>query len=211
MQITKFGHSCLLVVDRDAKILIDPGTFSAGFESLTGLTAVLITHQHADHMDFDRLPAVIAANPDVPIYADAGSVPQLEAAGIAAVTANSGDTFDVGTSVEVLGRNHAQIHQDIPIIPNACYLVGGRLLHPGDSLELPQMPVEILAVPAAAPWMAAKEAIEYYRAVNPQTAFPIHEKILAAPGIGLFQGLLGRLGPQSSKWLTPADGEAFEV
>jgi L-ascorbate metabolism protein UlaG (beta-lactamase superfamily) len=211
MQLTRFGHSCLLIVDGDARVLIDPGTFSAGFESLTGLTAVLITHQHPDHLDLDRLPAVIAANPDATVYADAGSVPQLQAAGIAAVTANSGDAFDVGTSVEVLGRNHAQIHQDIPIIPNACYLIGGRLLHPGDSLELPNVPIEILALPAAAPWMAAKEAIEYYRTVGPRVAFPIHEKILAASGIGLFQGLLGRLGPQNSKWLTPADGEAFEV
>ena len=211
MQITKFGHSCLLVADDDAKILIDPGTLSSGFDGLTGLTAVLITHQHADHLDLDRLPSVLAANPDAAVYADAGSVPQLEAAGISAVTAKSGDAFDVGTTVEVLGRNHAQIHQDIPIIPNACYLISGRLLHPGDSLELPQVPVEILAVPAAAPWMAAKEAVEYYRAVGPQVAFPIHEKILAAPGVGLFEGLLGRLGPQSATWLTPADGEAFEL
>ena len=211
MQITKYGHSCLLVVDADARILIDPGAFSAGFEGLTGLTAVLITHQHADHLDLDRLPAVLAANPDATVYADAGSVPQLTSAGVSVTTAKAGDTFDVGTTVEVLGRNHAQIHQDIPIIPNACYLISGRLLHPGDSLELPQVPVEILAVPAAAPWMAAKEAVEYYRAVGPQVAFPIHEKILAAPGVGLFEGLLGRLGPQSATWLTPADGEAFEL
>ena len=211
MQLTRFGHSCLLVVDGDAKILIDPGTFSAGFEDLTGLTAVLITHQHADHLDLDRLPAVIAANTSAKVYADAGSVPQLASAGITADTANPADVLDVGTSVEVLGRNHAEIHRDIPIIPNAGYLISGRLLHPGDSLELPQVPIEILALPAAAPWMAAKEAVEYYRAVGPQVAFPIHEKILAAPGIGLFQSLLGRLGPQSSTWLTPADGEVFEI
>ncbi len=108
MQLTRFGHSCLLVVDGDAKILIDPGTFSAGFEDLTGLTAVLITHQHADHLDLDRLPAVVAANPERQVYADAGSVPQLEAsAGITADHRESGDVFDVGTTVEVLGRNHA--------------------------------------------------------------------------------------------------------
>ena len=210
MQITKFGHSCLYVVDGDAKILIDPGAFSAGFEQLTGLTAVLITHQHADHLDLDRLPALLAANPGATVYSDTGSVPQLAAAGVAVTAANSGDTFDVGTSIEVLGHHHAQIHQDIPIIDNAGYLVGGRLFHPGDSLELPGVPIEILAVPAAAPWMAAKEAIEYYRAVAPQAAFPIHEQILAAPGIGLFQGLLGRLGPQDSKWQVPTDGEALE-
>jgi L-ascorbate metabolism protein UlaG (beta-lactamase superfamily) len=211
MQITKLGHSCLLVTDGDAKILIDPGTFSAGFEPLTDLTAILITHQHADHLDPARLPAVVAANPQAAIYADPGSVSPLADAGITAIPAQPGDHFDVGTAVEVFGKTHAEIHADIPAIPNACYLIGGRLLHPGDSLDVPPTQVEILAVPAAAPWMAAKEAIAFYRAVSPQTAFPIHEKILAAPGIGLYQSLLGRLGPQNSKWLTPADGELFEV
>ncbi len=211
MQITKLGHSALFVTDGDARILIDPGTFSAGFESLTGLTAVLITHQHADHLDPARLPGVVAANPQATVYCDPGSVETLADAGIDARQVQPGERFDVGTSVEVLGKTHAVIHPDIPTVPNACYLIGGRLLHPGDSLDVPENPVDILAVPAAAPWMAAKEAIEFYRAVNPKTAFPIHEKILAAPGIGLFQGLLSRLGPAGSTWLTPADGEPFEL
>ncbi len=211
MQITKFGHSCLLVADGEAKILIDPGTFSAGFESLTGLTAILITHQHPDHLDLTRLPSVVAANPQAPVYADTGSVGPLQDAGISVTPVEPGDRFDVGTPVEVLGGTHAVIHADIPTIPNVCYLIGGRLLHPGDSLDVPNVPVEILAVPAAAPWMAAREAIDFYRAVSPQIAFSIHEQILAAPGMSLFQGLLDRLGPQSSTWLTPADGEPFEV
>src|ERR1700712_4625623 len=69
MRITKLGHSCLHVVDGDADILLDPGTFSTGFEQLTGLTAVLITHQPPDPLDLDRLPAVLAANPQATVYA----------------------------------------------------------------------------------------------------------------------------------------------
>ena len=63
MQLTKYGHSCLLVTDGDARVLIDPGVFSTGFEGLRGLTAVLITHQHADHLDIDRLATLLEANP----------------------------------------------------------------------------------------------------------------------------------------------------
>ena len=59
------------------------------------------------------------------------------------------------------------------------YLVGGRLLHPGDSLVEIDRPVEILALPTSAPWMAVKEAIEYFRAVDPKVAIPIHEKLMA--------------------------------
>lgn len=209
MRITKFGHSCLRVVDGDADLLIDPGSFSAGFETLTGLTGILITHEHLDHLDLDRLPGVVAANPQAPIYADAGSAAKIEAAGMTVIAVKAGDSFDVGTVVTVHGNNHAVIHRDLPNIVNASFLIGGRLLHPGDSLDVPAVPVEILAVPAAAPWMALKEAVDFYRAVAPAVAFPIHEKILANPALSY--GLLEKLGPQSSKWLAPADGESFEV
>lgn len=209
MHITKLGHSCLHVVDGDADILIDPGTFSAGFEALTGLTGILITHEHMDHLDLDRLPAVVAANPQAVVYADAGSAPKITAAGISVIAVGAGDSFDVGTTVTVHGKDHAVIHPDLPGVANASYVIGGRLLHPGDSLDVPAVPVEILAVPAAAPWMALKEGVEFYRAVSPAVAFPIHEKILANPGMAY--GLLEKLGPDSSEWLAPADGETFEV
>ena len=55
--------------------------------------------------------------------------------------------LDVGTSVEVFAGDHAVIHRDVPVISNACYLIGGRLLHPGDSLTVLDRPVEILALP----------------------------------------------------------------
>ncbi len=209
MQITKLGHSCLHVVDGDANILIDPGTYSAGFESLTGLTAVLITHQHPDHLDMDRLPALLAANSAAHVYADAGSAPAIADAGFPVTTVSAGNNFDVGTSVAVYGTEHAVIHADIPLVPNAAYLIGGRLLHPGDSFTLPNLPIEILALPAAAPWMALKESIDYFRAVAPKVAFPIHEKILANTEMAYL--LLGKLAPAGVQWLTPKQGEPFEL
>jgi L-ascorbate metabolism protein UlaG (beta-lactamase superfamily) len=209
MRITKLGHSCLHVVDGDAEILLDPGTFSAGFEHLTGLTAVLITHEHADHLDLERLPAVLAANPQATVHADARSAAKLRDTGIEVNAVSAGSTLDVGTPVTVHGRTHAVIHADIPVIANAQYLIGGRLLHPGDSLEVPDVAVELLALPAAAPWMALKEAVEFYRTVSPVLAFPIHERILANPGMAF--GLFERLAPEGSSWQVPADGEQFEV
>ena len=208
MKISKYGHSCLHVVDGSASILIDPGTFSQGFETLSGLTAVLITHQHPDHVDPRRLAGVLRANPGAKLYADSGSVAVLAEADITAIPVKTGDELNVGTTVEVFAGDHAVIHRDVPVISNACYLIGGRLLHPGDSLTVLDRPVEILALPASAPWMALKEAVEYFRAVNPTVAIPIHEKVMANPA--MVYGLLTKLGPADARWLNLDDGH-FEI
>ena len=204
MRITKYGHSCLHISEGSASILIDPGAFSQGFETLSGLTAVLVTHQHPDHLDPKRLPLLLRGNPGATLYADAGSVDLLAKEGITATPVASGDRLDVGIGVEVFAGDHAVIHRDIPVIPNACYLVGGRLLHPGDSLTVLDQPVEILALPASAPWMAAKEAVDYFRAVDPKVAIPIHEKVMANPA--MVYGLLQRLGPADARWVDLDDG-----
>lgn len=208
MKITKYGHSCLHIVDGSASILIDPGSFSQGFETLSGLTAVLITHQHADHVDPRRLVGLLRANPDATLYADSGSVKVLADADITAAEVANGDVLEVGTKVEVFTSDHATIHADVPGISNACYFVSGRLLHPGDSLTVIDRKVEILALPTSAPWMALKEAVEYFRAVDPAIAIPIHEKVMA--NTAMVYGLLTKLGPSDTRWLDLDDGH-FEV
>jgi len=209
MRITKFGHSCLHVVDDRAGILIDPGVFSPGFERLTGLTAVLITHQHPDHVDPERLEKVLDGNPDARLYADPDTVAVLAGKGIDATAVGTGDVLDVGTTVEPIVVDHAIIYGHLPGITNACYLIGGRLFHPGDSFTDPGRPVDILAVPVSSPWMAVKEAIDYYRAVAPSVAIPIHEKMLANPA--MVYGLLDRLGPEAGRWLDLDDGQPQDL
>ncbi len=209
MKLTKYGHSCLLVEVGPDRILVDPGTFSQGWENLTGLTAVLVTHQHPDHVDPARLPGLLALNSDVQLFADPGSVDTLSDAGVTATPVEAGDTLDLSTPVQVFGETHAVIHRDLPTIANRGYLIDGRLYLPGDSLQVPSQAVEILAVPVAAPWMAAKEAVEFVRAVDPTIAIPIHEKILAATG--MVYGLLQNLKPADTQWLDLDDGRTVEV
>ena len=211
MQITRYGHSCLHVIDRDASILIDPGGFSSGFEALTGLTAILITHQHPDHLDKGRLPAVLAANPHAAVFADVETAAQLTEAGLPATAVKAGDELDVGTEVTVHGEQHAVIHRDIPVIPNASYLVGGRLLHPGDALHVPDRAVEILALPAAAPWMALKEAIDYQRAVGAKHAFPIHTGVISDRAQPIYFGRFTEMGPSGATFHQPDDGQPLEL
>ena len=87
------------------------------------------------------------------------------------------------------------IHPEIPVIENISYLVGdgdhaARLMHPGDALFVPGEPVDVLATPAAAPWMKISEAVDYLRAVAPQRAVPIHQGIIDPNARGIYYGRL---------------------
>jgi L-ascorbate metabolism protein UlaG (beta-lactamase superfamily) len=193
MQLTHFGHSCLLAEFGHTSVLFDPGTFAHGFEGITGLSAILVTHQHPDHVDPARLPALIEANPDAALYTDSQTAAQLDAP---FQVVHVGDELSVGgLTIRALGGRHAVIHPEIPVIENLSYLVdeGGhraRLMHPGDALFVPDEPVDVLAAPASAPWMRISEAVDYLRAVAPARAVPIHQGIIAPDARGIYYGRL---------------------
>jgi L-ascorbate metabolism protein UlaG (beta-lactamase superfamily) len=181
MDITHLGHACLLVEMDQARLLIDPGTLSTGFADLRDLDAVLVTHEHPDHVDDAAVRALLAANPGATLVLDeltAARFADLDAVRVA----HPGETLDLGERVEVLGGLHAPVYGDVPGCPNLAYLVGdGELLHPGDSLIVPDRPVHTLAVPIDGPWLKLAEAVDYVKAVRPETYLPIHEGELTDP------------------------------
>ncbi|MGA7688714.1 MAG: MBL fold metallo-hydrolase [Jiangellales bacterium] len=199
MKLTHVGHACVLVEAGGARLLIDPGTFAAGWEVLTGLDAVLITHAHPDHCDRDRLPGLLEANAGVPVHAEPDLAAELSTSGLSAQPLPSGHVLDVGdVRITAVGGRHAVIHDDIPRIGNVGIVLQApdapTLFHPGDSYETAPDGVDVLAVPLNAPWSAFKETVDFVRAVDPTTAFPIHDGLLNDIGRALYLRQLTALG-----------------
>ncbi len=184
MRITKFGHSCLLIEEEGAQILIDPGVWSQGFLELENLDAILITHEHPDHCDFESLNKLLARNPRAVIYTNSGVGKKLGDAGVAFTLLEDDQKQEVnGVMIEGFGSDHALIHKTIPLIRNTGYMIGGRFFYPGDTVtNIPSKPVEILALPVVAPWMRLAEAIDFAGAVHPRVCFPVHDGMLQITG-----------------------------
>lgn len=199
MIVTHLGHSCLLVETGGARLLLDPGVFSHGFEELTGLDAVLITHQHPDHVDAERLVPLLEVNDGARLLAEPETAAELRAAGIEAESLHTADAVALaGATVTGAGSRHAVIHPEVPRVGNVGLLVSAdgepTLFHPGDSYETAPEGVDVLAVPVNAPWGKVSETIEFTRAVGAERLLPIHDGLLVPAAREIYLGHVRRLG-----------------
>ncbi|HET6531915.1 MAG TPA: MBL fold metallo-hydrolase [Actinoplanes sp.] len=195
MRVTKFTHSCLRL-EGDGVLVVDPGGFSER-AALTGADAVLITHEHPDHLDVDALSEAVARQPGLRVYAHPDVRPKLTAVADVVTEVDAGQEFAAaGFAVRAYGGRHAIIFPEIPQIANLGYLISdGRsnVYHPGDSFSVPDdAEVETLFVPLNAPWCKLAESIEFARAVRPQRAFALHDALLTDAGAGIYDGHLQR-------------------
>lgn len=199
MRLTHLGHACLLLESTGQRILIDPGSFSR-FDDVTDLDAIVITHQHADHVDLDRLPALLEANPQAHLYAEPETVNALTGQGIGAQATAAGEAIGIGgLTLTPVGDRHAVIHDRVPRVGNLGVVLSARgeptVFHPGDAYDAdPGVPVDLLAVPLNAPWCAVKETIAFVRRIAPGAVIPIHDALLTPAGRGMYLRHVGQFG-----------------
>ena len=188
MKITHLGHAAVLVEVGEARILLDPGNFSDAWRDQTDLDAILVTHQHPDHVDPEHVAALIEANPDAQVYVEPSVLDQVDVPRGQGLQADT--SIDLGAvRVNAVGGLHAVIHPDIPRIGNVGLVVQAEgeptLFHPGDMLDTIPSGIDVLAIPAYGPWAAMKETVDFVRAVKAPQGFPIHDALLSERGWNL--------------------------
>jgi L-ascorbate metabolism protein UlaG (beta-lactamase superfamily) len=212
MRLTKLGHSCVRLEKDGAALLIDPGIWS-GDDSLVGASAVLITHEHVDHLDPAQVRSAMERDPGLEIWTTGSVADQLTGFGRRVHAVGHGDGFSAaGFDIGVLGQDHAQIHPDLPVVANIGFTVDGTLFHPGDAFTIPDQQVRTLLLPISAPWLKTSEMIDYARAVAPAISYAIHDELLNANGLLLVEQLasvLARPGDGSFVRLDP--GASVEI
>ncbi|MFB6721659.1 MBL fold metallo-hydrolase [Kribbella sp. NPDC056345] len=186
MKLTKFAHACVRLEKDGKTLLVDPGSFSedAAFERAD---AVLVTHEHQDHLDIERVKAL-----NVPVYTNAGVAAQLTELGDRVQVVEGGQSFDAaGFAVSAYGKDHAVILPEWGVpCENVGFLIDDAVYHPGDSFTQPDRAVHTNLVPISGPWFALPPAIDYARAVKAEQLVGIHDGLLSEIGLGMMPRFL---------------------
>ncbi|MET8249915.1 MBL fold metallo-hydrolase [Micromonospora sp. NPDC005197] len=204
MRLTKYAHSCLRVEHDGGVLVVDPGVFSDPATALDGVDAVLITHQHPDHLDLAALRLQLDRQP----FAIHGPASLAEALGDAAEAlrpVSAGESFTAaGVAIRAYGGRHAVIHPDIPVVDNLGYLINDVVYHPGDSLVVPdETPVDTLFAPIHAPWSKFSEVVDFIRAVAPRRAYALHDALLNDNGLAVLDRQYAALSGTDYQRLEP--------
>lgn len=177
MKIKKLGHCCMVLEINGKRIMTDPSHVDYGGDSLSerDISLVLITHEHADHLHVDTLKEILKNNSEAKVISNSSVGKILTDAGIEYNQVEDGEEYMFeGIKIIGFGDKHAEIYEDYGQVQNTGYMID-KLCFPGDSFNIPNQEVDILALPVLGPWMKMKDAINYAKEIKPRICFPVHD------------------------------------
>jgi L-ascorbate metabolism protein UlaG (beta-lactamase superfamily) len=176
MKITKLGHCCLLIEIRGVRFLTDPGNYTTLQNEVKNIDAIVISHEHTDHLHIESVKAILKNNPQVIIISNGSAGKILEKENIPYIKVAHGEEYKVG---EVLisghGQKHAPIYREYEQVENTGYLFDNKLFYPGDAFTKIDQVIDILAFPIAGPWLNVQQAMDYVLKIKPRVAIPVHD------------------------------------
>jgi L-ascorbate metabolism protein UlaG (beta-lactamase superfamily) len=211
MKITKYGHCCLLIDMHGVRFLTDPGSYSTTQNQVRDVDAIVISHEHGDHLHVESLKEILQHNSNAMVITNPSVGKILGEQGITYHSVADGESIDVkGIIVEGMGTKHAEIWKDMGQVENTGYFFDNTLFYPGDAFYKPHKSVDVLALPIAGPWMSMREAIQYAIDINPRTAFPVHDAVLSS-ATWVHTMLINILDKEGVKFVALEAGETKEL
>ena len=216
MIVTWLGQAGLLVETGEIRVLVDP--FFSDYEArlyaspppdeyTSGVDALLVTHDHLDHLDVGFLPTLVAASPDVRVVVPEPVAPAAaELAGsaeVVPVAAGQDLQLAEGVSAQVVPAWHAPAPADGyathggRFVGYVLTLPSLRLYHSGDTLATPELVealrparVDVAFLPIngrdvfreereIAGNMSFREAVQLASRIGASTLVPIHWDMFA--------------------------------
>jgi L-ascorbate metabolism protein UlaG (beta-lactamase superfamily) len=211
MRVTKYEHACLDITEGTNRLVIDPGELSPSFTDVKKISLLVVTHVHGDHLDLEKVDAIVSENPDLKIFATSEVAGKLK--GRAVTVPEPGKLYSAGPfNLEFFGELHEMVDPKTPQAQNIGVLVNDKLYYPGDSFVLCKKPFSVLAVPKSGPWFRVSDALLLFENSNCQLVFPTHDGLLNEIGHGSINNWFKLFAERNNKEYHPLKiGESLEI
>lgn len=186
MKLTKFKHACICLEKDGQAILIDPGAWTDDLVVPDNLIALIITHEHPDHYDPNKIHEILNKFPNLPIFApqsvtEKSDLPNFQPTEV-------GKRMTIGAfEVNFVGGKHQTILEGYhPVFENIGVVIDGDFYHPGDSFYVPDCQIKTLSLPISAPWAKLSESADFLINIHPKLCIPIHDAVLSPNAIEVY-------------------------